>query len=90
MRPAPQIYVWGAGNFGQFGMGSDKLGHYSKPTRNKLMELMIEEGVFGDNKGAGIKAAAAGGLHTLFIDEKGTVNILYTPAGRMIAFTDFI
>jgi hypothetical protein len=35
------------------------------------MEKKIEEGIFGE--GAGIEYVAAGGLHTVFIDEKGTV-----------------
>lgn len=71
-RPANQLFVWGAGNFGQFGWGADQLGEFAIPKRNTYFEKKMEEGVFG-GEGAGLEAIAAGGLHTLFIDEKGTV-----------------
>ncbi|KAI5118766.1 hypothetical protein M0805_005647 [Coniferiporia weirii] len=71
-RPANQIFVWGAGNFGQFGMGPDHLGEFDKPRKNPWVEKKMDESVFG-GEGAGIEAIAAGGLHTMFIDEKGTV-----------------
>ncbi|KLO19781.1 RCC1/BLIP-II protein [Schizopora paradoxa] len=67
-----QMFVWGAGNFGQFGMGPDLLDEYSKPKKNALVEKKIEEGAFGEDD-TGIAAIAAGGLHTLFIDGNGTV-----------------
>jgi regulator of chromosome condensation len=53
-------------------MGPDVLGELVKPRKNAWIERKIEEGVFG-GEGAGIECVAAGGLHTLFIDEKGTV-----------------
>ena len=59
VRPAAQAFVWGAGNFGQFGMGPDRLGEYDKPTRNKWVQEQIEDGVFGV-EGAGIESIAAG------------------------------
>lgn len=71
-RPANQLFVWGAGNFGQFGMGPDHLGEFDKPKKNPWVEKKMDEGVFGDED-AGIETIAAGGLHTMFIDEKGTV-----------------
>ncbi|KAF8138388.1 regulator of chromosome condensation 1/beta-lactamase-inhibitor protein II [Boletus edulis] len=71
-RPANQLFVWGAGNFGQFGMGPDVLDEFTSPKRNTWVDAKIKEGVFG-SEGAGLEAVAAGGLHTLFIDEKGTV-----------------
>jgi regulator of chromosome condensation len=74
-RPAPQLFFWGAGNFGQFGMGPDTLGEYGKPKKHTWVEKGLEEARFGA-KGAGIEAAAAGGLHTIFIDENGKVSIL--------------
>lgn len=73
-RPAPQLFAWGAGNFGQFGMGADFLGEFSKPKRSLWIEEQIKEGTFG-GEGAGLEAVAAGGLHSLLIDEKGTVSI---------------
>lgn len=74
-RPAPQIFAWGAGNFGQFGMGTSFLGEFGKPKKSGWVEEQIEDGTFGGN-GAGLEAVAAGGLHTLLIDEKGTVREL--------------
>lgn len=78
MRPASQLFAWGAGNFGQFGMGEDALGEYEKPQRNKLVEQKMEEGTFG-GEGAGLETAAAGGMYSLFVDEKGTVRTVYKP-----------
>jgi regulator of chromosome condensation len=53
-------------------MGPDVLAEISKPRRHVWIEKKIEEGIFGE-PGAGIESVAAGGLHTVFIDEKGTV-----------------
>ena len=74
-RPAPLLFVWGAGNFGQFGMSEDALGEFEKPTRNKLVEEKMADGAFG-GEGAGLEAVAAGGMYSLFIDEIGTVSDL--------------
>ena len=71
-RPSLLPFVWGAGNFGQFGLGPDVLGELSKPKRHNWMETKIMEGTFGE-PGAGIESVAGGGLHSVFIDEKGTV-----------------
>jgi regulator of chromosome condensation len=73
MVPPAQIFVWGTGNFGQFGMGPSYLDELSKPTRNTWIEEKIAQGVFGSGPGSGIVGVAAGGLHSLFIDENGTV-----------------
>lgn len=73
VRPGLQLFAWGAGNFGQFGMGPDVLGELDKPKKNLWVEQQMQEGTFGE-VGAGIEFIAGGGLHTLFIDEKGTVS----------------
>ena len=73
-RPSLLPFVWGAGNFGQFGLGPEVLHELPKPKRHVWIEKKIEEGIFGD-VGAGIESVAAGGLHTVFIDEKGTVGL---------------
>jgi len=73
MVPPAQIFVWGTGNFGQFGMGPSFLDELSKPTRNTWVEEKITQGVFGSGPGSGIVGVVAGGLHSLFIDENGTV-----------------
>lgn len=85
-RPAPVLFGWGAGNFGQFGMGEDCLGELEKPTRNKLVEEKMEDGVFG-GEGAGLEFVAAGGMYSLFIDEQGTVG--YIPC-RSFQLTDIV
>jgi hypothetical protein len=72
-RPGLQLFAWGAGNFGQFGMGPDILGELDKPKRNVWVEEQMQEGTFG-GEGAGLESIVGGGLHTLFIDEKGTVS----------------
>jgi regulator of chromosome condensation len=73
MVPSAQIFVWGTGNFGQFGMGPNYLDELSKPTRNTWVEEKIAQGAFGPGPNSGIVAVSAGGLHSLFIDENGTV-----------------
>jgi regulator of chromosome condensation len=72
-RPCLQLFVWGTGNFGQFGMGADFLGELSKPKKHTWVDAKIQEHAFGENFG-GIEKVAAGGLHTIFIDEKGVVS----------------
>ncbi|KAJ7780968.1 regulator of chromosome condensation 1/beta-lactamase-inhibitor protein II [Mycena metata] len=71
-RPGLQVFAWGAGNFGQFGMGPDFLGEFDKPKKHAWVEEQIEEGTFGPDN-AGIEGVAAGGMHSIFVDEKGTV-----------------
>lgn len=72
-RPGLQLFAWGAGNFGQFGMGPDILGELDKPKKSVWVEQQIQAGTFGSD-GAGLESIVGGGLHTLFIDEKGTVS----------------
>lgn len=74
-RPGCLPFVWGAGNFGQFGLGPDVLSELQKPKRHIWFENKMVEGVLGEDEDAGIEYIAAGGLHTVFIDEKGTVSI---------------
>ncbi|KAF5322189.1 hypothetical protein D9619_000472 [Psilocybe cf. subviscida] len=71
-RPALIPFVWGAGNFGQFGLGPDQLDEKTKPKRNTWAEEQIEDNLLGDDHG-GFESVAAGGLHTLFVDEKGAI-----------------
>lgn len=73
MDPPAQIFVWGTGNFGQFGMGPNFLNELSKPTRNTWVEEKMAQGAFGPAPGSGIVRVAGGGLHSLFVDENGTV-----------------
>lgn len=69
------LFGWGSGGFNQLGVGPIPVGHkdeWDKPKRNTLVERMAEEGNFGAD-GAGLEAIAAGGMHSLAVDEKGTV-----------------
>lgn len=72
-RPPNQLFVWGAGNFGQFGLGPDDTEEFNKPKKNKWFAQQLEEGRFG-GENAGLEAVAGGGLFSLFIDESGTVS----------------
>jgi regulator of chromosome condensation len=74
-RPCLQLFVWGAGNFGQFGLGPDVAGEIKKPKKSTWVEENIQDQTFGENSG-GLESIAAGGMHTVFIDEKGTVGII--------------
>ena len=77
-RPGLLPFIWGTGNFGQFGLGPDSnmLDEIPKPKRHIWIEKKMQEGIFGE-VGAAIEFVAAGGLHTVFIDEKGTVGCLF-------------
>lgn len=55
-------------------MGPDVLGEIQKPRKNPWVEEKMQEGEFGE-EGAGLVAIAAGGLHSVFSDEKGTVGL---------------
>lgn len=81
LRPGLSLFGWGVSNFGQLGMGPDFLGEYAKPKQNLLVKEKIEEGDFG-GEGAGLESVAAGGMHTLFVDEKGRVRTVYSAASR--------
>ena len=81
-RPGLLLFAWGAGNFGQFGMGEDQLGELHKPTRNKWVEQGVAEGRFGPTEGAGFESVAAGGLYSLFVDENGTVRDIFYLSDR--------
>lgn len=80
-RPGLQLFIWGAGNFGQFGMGPDFLDEVTKPKRNTWMEQQMQKGKFGE-PGSGFESAVAGGTHSVFVDEKGTVRISLVSSKR--------
>jgi hypothetical protein len=54
-------------------MGPDQLGEIRKPKKSAWAEEKMEDGAFGE-EGAGFESVAGGGLHSLFVDEKGTVS----------------
>ncbi|CAE6441834.1 unnamed protein product [Rhizoctonia solani] len=71
-RPAYQILIFGNGDSSQFGMGPDATGEYPRPKMQKFFKTASDEGKLG-GEGAGVEMLAAGGLHTLAIDEAGKV-----------------
>ncbi|KAI0714088.1 regulator of chromosome condensation 1/beta-lactamase-inhibitor protein II [Cerioporus squamosus] len=72
-RPCWQVFGWGAGDSGQLGMGADVLAlNLPRPRRNHYLETLAEEGAFGGPE-AGFESVAAGALHSVFVDEKGTI-----------------
>ena len=76
VRPAPRLFFWGSGEFGQFGVGEEKRlteAEVLEPDRNEWVIQGMSQGRFGQNEGAGLTSVAAGGLHSLFLDENGTV-----------------
>jgi regulator of chromosome condensation len=71
-RPSLQLFVWGATDFGQCGLGAETRGEISKPKRSTWAESKMGEGAFG-GAGAGLESIASGGMHSLFVDETGKV-----------------
>ncbi|KAG8730591.1 hypothetical protein FRC11_006336 [Ceratobasidium sp. 423] len=72
-RPAMQLFVFGNGDMGQFGLGTGVLGDISRPRQHAWFKEAIETGTLGTGPGAGIDALCAGGMHTLVADEAGRV-----------------
>ena len=72
-RPPLQLFTWGSGEMSQLAIDYNQ--EIAKPRKNAFVASHIEEGTFGGEE-AGLESIAAGGLHTLFIDEKGAVSIV--------------
>ena len=75
--PAPAqaaglVYVWGCGNFGQYGLGPDHIGEFPKPRKHTWAEEKAREGVLR----GGVVGIEAGGMHSLFLDGEGNVRRL--------------
>lgn len=73
VRPAREVFIFGNGDMGQFGLGTDTLGDISRPRRHKWFEEAVLDGKLGGD-GAGVEMVCAGGMHTLAIDEAGKVS----------------
>lgn len=71
-RPPRQLFVYGNGDFGQLGLGPDETTELFKPKLHEWCAEAVESGKFGE-EGAGIEAVAAGGMHSLMVDEEGKV-----------------
>jgi regulator of chromosome condensation len=74
-RPAYQMLIFGNGDSSQFGMGPDATGEYPRPRMQKFFKTASDEGKLG-GEDAGIESIAAGGLHTLAVDEAGKVCLI--------------
>ncbi|KAF8318024.1 RCC1/BLIP-II [Clavulina sp. PMI_390] len=72
-RPCRQLFVWGNGDMGQFGLGLDTLGDIPKPQVHSIMQHLATSGGLGLEPGAGLEAIACGGMHSLAIDESGRI-----------------
>lgn len=72
VRPARQLFVYGNGDFGQLGLGPDETTELFKPKLHEWCAEAVAAGSFGE-EGAGIEAVAAGGMHSLMVDEEGKV-----------------
>ncbi|KAF8527766.1 regulator of chromosome condensation 1/beta-lactamase-inhibitor protein II [Gautieria morchelliformis] len=70
---APRLcFVFGTGDFGQFGLGTETLGEISRPRLHAWFETAAKGDILG-SEGAGVEKICAGGMHTLAIDEAGKV-----------------
>ncbi|KAF8650215.1 hypothetical protein AX16_005348 [Volvariella volvacea WC 439] len=72
-RQAPHLFVWGASDSGQLGLGEHHVAEVSKPRRHPWVEQQMTEGTLGAGCGAGVISVASGGLHTYILDERGSV-----------------
>ncbi|KAF8588636.1 RCC1/BLIP-II [Ramaria rubella] len=71
-RPPRLCFVFGTGDFGQFGLGTETLGEISRPRLHAWFETAAKGDVLG-SEGAGVEKICAGGMHTLVVDEAGKV-----------------
>ncbi|GAA5823288.1 hypothetical protein JCM10212_006470 [Sporobolomyces blumeae] len=74
--PAPEkaprtIFVFGTGDMGQHGLGTDTLDEIKRPRRHAGVEQKIQDGQDGWQGGVG--ELVCGGMHTLAIDGNGKV-----------------
>ena len=74
-RPGRQLFICGAGDYGQLGMGTSAHAtqELRKPRLHVGFELAMKTGMLGNKLGAGIERAVSGGMHSLVIDEAGRV-----------------
>ena len=76
-RPPRLCFVFGTGDFGQFGLGTETLGEISRPRLHAWFETASKGDTLG-SEGAGVEKICAGGMHTLAVDEAGKVETTMT------------
>lgn len=69
---AREMFVFGNGDMGQHGLGTEALDEIKRPRRHAWVAKANEEGKLG--KG-GLEMIAAGGMHSLAIDSTGRVSL---------------
>ncbi|KAH7108381.1 regulator of chromosome condensation 1/beta-lactamase-inhibitor protein II, partial [Auriculariales sp. MPI-PUGE-AT-0066] len=70
--PSRRLFIFGSGEFGQLGLGTDCLNEISRPRLHAWFESAVQKGILG-GEAAGLETAWAGGMHTLACDEEGKV-----------------
>lgn len=65
-----EAFVFGNGDMGQHGLGTEVLDEIKRPRRHAWVAKMIGEGKLG---AGGLAVVAAGGMHTLAIDSTGRI-----------------
>ncbi|KZV91503.1 RCC1/BLIP-II protein [Exidia glandulosa HHB12029] len=70
-RPSRRLFVFGGSEMGVLGLGVLP-NNITRPRLHAWFEDAVAKGILGGD-GAGVETAAAGGMHTLVIDEAGKV-----------------
>lgn len=68
---AREMFVFGNGDMGQHGLGTEALDEIKRPRRHAWVAKAIEDGKLGNG---GLEMIAAGGMHSLAIDSTGRVS----------------
>lgn len=71
-----QLFVWGNGDMGQFGLGTEALDEIKRPRLHSWIEEKNRAGKLGEH---GLEMVAAGGMHTIAIDSRGYVSDIGSP-----------
>lgn len=84
---AREMFVFGNGDMGQHGLGTEALDEIKRPRRHAWVAKANEEGKLG--KG-GLEMIAAGGMHSLAIDSTGRVSLTKNQARHIYIYILFL